>query len=776
MTPTRDRYTADILAWCLLIALPAIGLALTLLAAPQRISTDLLQLLPDDRSQPQLTDARSALRDVFSNALIVHIEGVPATSTAQTQIREALNSDAQPFISGDIWIHGEAPLSFDTDSAASTQPPFRQIIWPLLFPGWLEEMLPRIPDSDTTPLPIDAIARQTVDDLNAFLDDPMAPVAAEWLPNDPLLLLPKALQKLSASTAAEPGDAPPDHLTIWIPVAANPFSKAGQHNMLQWQDDIANTLAIEFPHSTITTQGMHRPAIESENRIRSEVLWLNCCSALLVLSLLSFALRSPRRVVALFIPVISGILWGVWLTCIAFGEVHILAIGIASVLFGVAIDYGLHLSTHAATHNLPDLNHSYRAIRKPLLIGAISTAAGFSFLLMAPIEPIRQVGVMVPVGVCAAMLSCRFLLPRIAGRPEPMPKTLDTLLQRPLPITLQKTLKASLPIAVIVSIVLLLPADFDDSLKQLQPPPGDETLAYTTMRNRVTAESDTQPLWLTRADSPQALFAHLEKARAAGANPTLSNLIATTPSTLSLEQIILRRIEFSNDLSTALEEQGFDSVAFAPAFDTIHNLNDVLSVDSRISALDALAHRLRGPNRALLLAANGNYSTVYPAPQESATPPPTGTIILDEQGYISTALATARSATIRWLLAAFAVLTLMFCITLGPRPAARLTLIPAGAVALPLAVISITAGITLLAVLGAVVGFCLALDYAAFATTHARQPVPSVRLSAITTSLVFGALSLSSIPALSQMGITVLVTVVIAAAASETLRVTRQQR
>lgn len=767
MNNAGGHITRHLAAWALLLLLPAIGLGLSLHFNRAAISSDLLQLLPSHTTDAARGTAFNALHKIFGQALIVEIAHVEPSAENLHRARQTLLGSQPPFVSDRIWIGGESPLQLTAIHDSSHDDPPDTWFWPLLFPQWLEA---RVTAHDLDPDVAETysiLAHQVVADLNAFLDDPLATVLSSWLPHDPLLLLPSALQNLTTPHQTPKSAADDNTITLWLPVQANPFSREGQSAMLEWQQQAADALSHAFPAATITVQGLHNPAIESEARIRREVLLLNICSAIIVLCLLTTALRHPRRVLALSIPILSAILWGAWATLTVFGAIHILAIGIASVLFGVAVDYGLHVSTHAAANNEPNLRRSFAAIRRPLLIGALSTAFGFAFLLLAPIEAIRQVGVMIPAGVCAALLACRFLLPLTAGPAAPLPPRVQYILETPIPATQRHHIRLLLSILSIFCLFYLIQPTFNDSPDSLQPPAGEQQIAYAKLRDAIIQGDASTPLWLTYATSTSEFNKRLTAAREAGAQPPVAQFTAATEVDPQLiAAFSSNRKLFVDHLHQALEDNGFDSAAFAPALTALANADHWLDEEAIAAAIPAITDQLSGPDRALVGSDSGILFTVYPAP--AARPaPPHGTVLASEVERITSTLATARAGMIHWLLAALTTLTLIFCLTIGTRLTPLLVLIPTTAVALPLATLSLLGGITLLALLGGIMGFCLALDYAAFTISNRPQPVPSVRLSALTTGSVFAVLAFSSIPAVSQMGITVAAAVAIGALAAE---------
>ena len=81
--------------------------------------------------------------------------------------------------------------------------------------------------------------------------------------------------------------------------------------------------------------------------IASRARWAGAVGTVLLLVWLVAMLRSARALVFLVIPAAAGLIVASLLVQAAFGSLHVLALGFGGALMGLALDYPLHLMTHA---------------------------------------------------------------------------------------------------------------------------------------------------------------------------------------------------------------------------------------------------------------------------------------------------------------------------------------------------------------------------------------------------------------------------------------------
>lgn len=164
--------------------------------------------------------------------------------------------------------------------------------------------------------------------------------------------------------------------------------------------------ALADPRLTIV--GSYRHYRENLDTVRRDLLASLPLSAVLIVALAWSLLGSWRGVVLVHVPAIVGVLgalasgaaWS-WGTNRA---IPLPMLGFAAALLGIAVDYGTHVCCACRAGN-------FAAVRRPLLLGYLTTALAFAVLWASPVPGLRLLGVLVVGGLGAALLTSLLVLP-----------------------------------------------------------------------------------------------------------------------------------------------------------------------------------------------------------------------------------------------------------------------------------------------------------------------------------------------------------------------------
>lgn len=154
--------------------------------------------------------------------------------------------------------------------------------------------------------------------------------------------------------------------------------------------------------------------VEIQRTIEAEAWRLSTVAATLVLLLLLFSYRSPTLVLLSLIPISSGIVAGMIAVNWWFGFVHGITLGFGITLLGVVDDYPIHLFSHMTARG--SAQEVMRMIWPTMRLGVLTTAIGFSSLLLAGYPALAQLGLLALVGLLTAALVTRWVLPVCVGR------------------------------------------------------------------------------------------------------------------------------------------------------------------------------------------------------------------------------------------------------------------------------------------------------------------------------------------------------------------------
>jgi predicted exporter len=257
----------------------------------------------------------------------------------------------------------------------------------------------------------DALAAELGQARRALTDAAAAPLAGRYL-LDPT----GSFRRLVGMLAAAPGALPVHEgvpqarddsaALIFLELAALPFDTRAQS---AFDERLRAHVAADGAEAVLV--GPRTISAATSSQIAERSMFATLVASALLLLWLAAALRSASGILASVLPPAVGAGVAVLVVQLAFGSVHVLALGFGGVLMGLALDYPLHLMAHRPG---AEAAHARRCVR----IGAATTAVAFLALIIAGIPAIAQVGVFVASGLLAAAAAALWMgeqLPTVGG-------------------------------------------------------------------------------------------------------------------------------------------------------------------------------------------------------------------------------------------------------------------------------------------------------------------------------------------------------------------------
>jgi len=164
------------------------------------------------------------------------------------------------------------------------------------------------------------------------------------------------------------------------------------------------------PEATIEITGPPAIAVAVRDAIRSDIRRVSALAGIGVVLLLLLRLRQTRALLYCLLPVASAAIAGVAAVVTVFGGIHGITLGFGGMLLGITVDYPLHLLGHAGSDGP---HHAMRVVRRPLVIGAGSTAVGLLGMVVSGITGLQQVALFAAVGIVAALATTLWVLPAL---------------------------------------------------------------------------------------------------------------------------------------------------------------------------------------------------------------------------------------------------------------------------------------------------------------------------------------------------------------------------
>lgn len=750
----------QLLGWSVLALAALLGGAWLLqLDYARKISSDVLDLIPADERAPELTLVRSLASQAEARTMLFELtggNGQPAPAEAAARFAAELSREP----AFDQVVVMSDPAARETLGRELFEQRFT-----LLFPLWLHERSAVHADLGTEPAGFsDWLARDATAALEQFLTTPEALAFEETIPADPLLLLPRAVDRLKEAMAPVPSASTPSTL-VWARLTASPLSERGQAPAFAAIARASTAVQAEDPGFTAAYTGVNRFAAASRARIEREILWLNTLSLAAVMVVAFAFIRRVHRSLHL-LPVVGLAILGAWVgATLAFDRLHIIVFVIGSLLTGVAIDYGFYLFMQPPAGPDEDYWAKVRRLAKPLLASCLTAVAGFSLLLFSELPFIRQLGVFVSTGLICALAAAILYFSTVK---KPFLETRPFRGGAALPAAARRHLRRLVIAAWLVALPGLAFLQWKDDIRELEIPSPELTREHARI-SALFGEREDRTVYLTYGHSvaeARASLAKLEAWLAAtdGGHSTSLGLGAVVPTADAHAQAVrfVREYpDFDDQLRAALDAAGFDAAAFTPFFEAYARHAAAAGEADYEKSLHALPSRLAGPFGLFLHPGRplSWFVTLVRSAPTLTPPAETHTVSASQLQTLNRLFSRYRESALWLSLTGLAIVGAGVFLSYGWRDGARIFAIPGGACLGLFGVFGwLGHPLNLFHLLGAFLGVCLTHNYSIFSATSAYRGEPppvSVRLSALTTAASFSVLALSGIPVVGALGMTV---------------------
>lgn len=735
----------------------------------QRITTDVLDLLPADERSPELSLVRSLSADVQARVVLLALhDSASSAPPSEPAVAAFLSSLRTSNVMDEVAPHAD-PAQREALGRALFERRFE-----LLLPAWLERMHAAFSRANSSDTFAAWTAARAAAELESFLAQPEAMPLQDLIPSDPLLLVPRVAHTLGDfDTLPHPTNS---FALVWARLRASPLSDAGQAPVFAAIENALASARTLQPTLALQWTGINRFAAASRARIQREVAVLNLASVAAVFAVAALFLRRPWQILHL-LPIVLLSLLGAWTaTTLVFAQVHVLVFVIGALLAGVAIDYGFYIALQPPAPDNPSYTARLRPILRPLVTSCFTTVIGFSLLAFAELPLLRQVGLFVGSGVLCALASA--LLWFAATKSLSLSPRALPLLDRGR-FSSRRIPFAFLALAALLALAAPALLEWRDDIRELEIPSADLRANDRTVR-ALFGDTPNRSAYLTFGDNlPHAraqldrFVQHVENHAADLAVASLGTLFPTEHAWRTAPARLEQLADFPDRFRAALEQRDFDPAAFASFFSTWSAFTRARpAADYAQLYRDFLPH-LPAPLRQSFqpFAPRPWFLSVINDSRDLSLPSNLDTVPVRQLETFNELFSRYRTSAARLSLIGLGLVLLSVMIVYRDRRAIRILLIPAGACFSSLGLLSLLGHpLNLFHLLGAFLGVCLAHDYAIFTSASAqaqRLPASAVRVSALTTFASFAVLGFSQIPVIHALGTTVALVVSIALLAIE---------
>jgi predicted exporter len=744
----------------------ALGLWLAFLAVALLIAcrasyrTDMGDFLPSSGSLAQQVLAEQVNGGAPSHILLAGISGAPAPVLAALSAELAAK------------LHGQAIFTDVLNGADSSFAGSQEFIWRnryLLSP-------------DTVP------ARFAVPGLHAALESDLGLLAADSgtalqqsLPADPNgaawglareLLPAQGPRVLDGVWMSGDGST----ALLLIHTAAPGFALDAQQRALDVLTAAFARARTQVAGASVAQLEVSGPgvfAVRTRDATKSDVTRLSALAMAGAVTLLLLAYRSPRVLLLGLLPVASGAIAAIAAVALQFGFVHGITLGFGITLIGESMDYAIYLFTQRAAGETPQA--AIGRIWPVLRLGALTSAAGFTAMLFSSFRGFAQLGLFSIAGLAAAALVTRFILPALM--PRDFTARGAMFLATPVDWLVRHRQRARYFVAgSMVAAIMALGshhgAFWDPNLLDLSPIPSAAQALDQRLRLElgvpdqnyfavITAASAEQAL--TRSEALAPALDALVAAQKLGAYDAPSAILPSLASQRARQAALPDAATLRANLAAAASGLPFRPGVFEPFVADVQAARTAPALTAR-DLPPPLALRLQST----LLRTPGGWVAMVPL-YGVADPDAVAQGISRFAGFVN--LARESGALLYRFereavgLAAFGSLAVFALLLAGLRSLVRAARVMApllGAMLVTVALLtaggaSLTifkvAGFLLIVAVGS--NYCLFFERATPGADSWRRAAASILLANLCTVAAYGLLSLSAIPVLHDIGLTV---------------------
>jgi predicted exporter len=449
------------------------------------VDTDILSLLPGDRSNPALADALTRLNAFSSNRVTFLIEG----GTGETRSKAA--ADLAKTLS-DLGI-------FQSNATEG------RAFWDWVFAHRTALLCPQ-----DKKLLQDRRGKAIADDALAQWYAPFGAANSGLLKSDPMLLAPRLMKCLLGPALAmrTPSDAALVSGTITGSAFRTDIQDRLATGIADWQERWS-AFALK-----LTRAGAVFHAAYGAESARWQMSVITAVTIGLILLIYHLVFGTIRPAFIAVASITSCLLVGLAVTLALFSQVHIMVIVFATALIGMVVDYSTYYLITGVAAPGATVAERRATLFRPLTLGMLTSVGAFAALLLAPIPAFRQIAILGGIGLFFAWAMALYFLPKLEGRILPRRKSADSMQALVNKLLARKPSLAIVGAAIVVTLVLAAGAWFSgttlDDIRKFQAPSATLAAEEAHIRSS-TGFSASGAFFLVTGASAEEAKAHEEE-------------------------------------------------------------------------------------------------------------------------------------------------------------------------------------------------------------------------------------------------------------------------
>jgi predicted exporter len=734
------------------------------------IETDIQAIVPQN-NDPAIRYANDSVSAQFSNIVII-----VAAGREKAKIKEYINS-----LSGELSGHQLVQVRNDRELLKSYQG-LTELYLPVRFSLLSEKDKTYLSERQPEQIVQSAWRRllgfQTGNPVGDFSEDPMG-ILENFYNNLPFMKKAASFD-IEGFIQIDTEDSGAFYAkAMMVELADKTLNMAVQKELVAFFDDVQQKLQNEFPQLEVYRTGFLFHAENAAGKAKKEFTVISLVSMLGIIILFLFCFASLRPLLLSLLSLLFGFSAAAIINSYLFSQLHLLTLVFGASLIGVVIDYSLHYFSHCQSDS--EAAGTFKTLQKifpSIVMGLVTTIAGYTCLFQASLPGLREIAAFCIVGLVSAWLFVVCAYPRLSGnRDYPFPKSVYKVALAPDRFWLLIGSRRSLVLvgcAFLGAIaVWFISGQAEHNVRLLYNPPA-RLIAQDLKIRSIFPEQAASQFFLVSGASKQQLLENeemlvgvLKKEVNEGALESFSALSQYLPSIKTqrnnyqllsdtlyskdgeLEKFVLQagiEREFIEDFRRLQEQVGSNRLGPENALAKLPQELQSLWLGEH----DALCYSM------VSLAGINSLDTLSGIASNNDN-----LIFVDRVNSLSELLKRQYLQAIALLTVGYLLIGLIVLLRYRQVGSLSIVMIPMVSSFLFLALLSLfSVSIGLFHILALYLSLGLGLDYGIFLydSPARKETRVAVILSALTSSLSFGMLSLSSTPMISAFGLTILIT------------------
>ncbi len=601
---------------------------------------------------------------------------------------------------------------------------------------------------------------------------------------------------INADTEFDPG-----YIVLQLDVLVNVFSLAEQESIVTVIKNLEADLSRRYPDVSLHKSGLIFHAAGAAETAKKEITLISVGSLIGVIGLFLMTFRSFLPLMLSLTSVLFGGLLAFILCHAFFSSVHFITLVIGVTLIGVSIDYSLHYFAQCIEPGNRTVRFRPIAIIFSAIALSLTTSVlGYSSLLLAPLPGLQQVATFSIIGLIFSWLFVVSVYPRFS---------FSTLSQAPTKVLAlalmpqcfwnflgkRHIILISVLACLSMSVLFIANVQLSDDVRLLHQPDPNLMRDDALIRGVLNSPAPNQ-FFIVKGQSVQAVLEQEERFRKTldewvtrgmiDRYQGISQFVSSLAQQRDNYRLIADKLYFSGGpVARFMGELGFTDAVISAHFRLFtESKNQHLLLSEKLSLtapIDLMWLGKVGSEYASIITLSGvdNLAILAAAAQQE-----NNILFVDKVQQLTHVIGTQQRFAALLLFVAYGGIIVMVVCWYRSITAVMLVLVPMLSTLIVVAILTLLGqALSLFHLFAFFLVLGLGMDYSIFIRESTREESSSyvaILLSAATSCLSFGLLSISSTPMVSHFGFVVLLgclfNFVLAPLVSQTLNKSGEQR